>query len=81
MSLSAPPVFAFVLEIGPHLEGAVLGSFLIVTVGGYVGAWRRDGAPKRSVDSLLFGDDERHDRGGDRDDGREASGRGAADPD
>lgn len=44
----------------------MLGSFLIVTVGGYVGAWRRDGAPKRSVDALLFGDDERREGGDDR---------------
>jgi hypothetical protein len=67
MSLSAP-TFAFILEIGPHLEGAVLGSFLIVTVGGYVGAWRRE-APKRSLGGLLFGDDDlrRDDRREERD--------------
>ncbi|MGH2853062.1 MAG: hypothetical protein ACRDLF_02575 [Solirubrobacteraceae bacterium] len=77
MSLSQP-MFAFILEIGPHLEGAVLGSFLIVTVGGCLGAWRHDGPPRnRSLGGLLFGEDElptlRDDRREEHGDGPQAA--------
>ena len=58
---------AFVLEIGSRLQEAVVASVLIVTVGGYLGAWRRDRAPRRSFGALVFGDDGHGD-------GRDASG-------
>lgn len=51
-------MLAFVLDIGRNLEGAIVWSALIVTVGGCLGAWRREGVPRRSLGGLLFGDDD-----------------------
>lgn len=56
-------MLAFVVDIGRGLQEAIVWSVLIVTVGGCLGAWRRDGVPRRSLGGLLFGDDdERGDR-------------------
>jgi hypothetical protein len=49
-------VLAFVLEVGTHLEEAAVASVLIVTVGGYMGAWGgRRGQRRRLVSSRLMG--------------------------
>jgi hypothetical protein len=67
-------VLGFVFEIGTHLEEAAVASILIVTVGGYLGAWGGSRGRRRRVDEFSF-------NGPERDDGRDASGRAAAKPD
>jgi hypothetical protein len=51
---------AFVLDIGRNLEEAVFWTVVVVSVGGCLGAWRRDGVPRRSLGGLLFGEDDDH---------------------
>ena len=50
-------MLAFVLEIGNRLQEVVFACVLVVTVGGYLGAWR-DKPPKRSLGAMVFGDDD-----------------------